>query len=455
MNLRLLSGLNLRLVSSLLRLVGVVHPSSRRMYWKLEDIREYLKGDGLFAHFEEESESASFNGSIAYVVHSLGYFHPSGYTARTTALLNALKQGGVSVTGVVRPGYPWDIDEGAAGLSSSTLEFQGATFHVNADQTHTIRSPDSEYIASYAAWLMEVATRQHVSVIHSASNFLNGAATALAGRELGVPTIYEVRGLWHLTQAFTYPRYRDSEHFRYCEKREVDACLGVDHVIVLSEGLQQWLINRGVPGWKISVVGNAANHPTPTLELGEATRALRSAFGLQPGRRVIGYIGSVVAYEGLDKLIRLVARTAASARPYLLIAGDGAARPGLESLAQTLGLSRDVLFVGRISPEQVPAHYGLFDVSALPREDSELTRLVPPVKPFEILANGCPLVVSEPVAEAIGSTIGRPLFTVDFDKVYDVNELIDEACSSMDSMPAVPTWDQRAQDVISIYRKLG
>ena len=94
-------------------------------------------------------------------------------------------------------------------------------------------------------------------MIHAASNYLNGAAAAAAGRASGITTIYEVRGLWHLTRAFSEPGYDRTEHYRYCERREVAACAAVDHVITLSGGLRRWLIERGIPETKISVVGNA------------------------------------------------------------------------------------------------------------------------------------------------------------------------------------------------------
>lgn len=457
MNLSFLAASNLRLASALLRLAGGFHSPLRDLYLKLEDIRAYLAGDGLFQQGSQVSHvnKARFNGRIAYAAHSLGYFHTSGYAARTSSLLAALQQCGVSVCGVVRPGYPRDINPNLSATHSSSVDYRGISYQINEACQWTIRSPDSEYIEAYAAWLADVARQHRVSVIHAASNYLNGSAAALAGKQLGLPSVYEVRGLWHLTRASEYPRYRGSDHFRYCEKREVDTCFGVDHVIVLSDGLKPWLVSRGVPAGKISVVGNAADRVEETAELVEATRRLRLGYGLEMGRPVVGYIGSVVTYEGLSKLIRLLARTPVGARPYLLIAGDGPARPGLQKMAHRLGVADAVLLVGRISAEQVSAHYGVFDVAALPREDSELTRLVPPLKPFEILAHGCPLVVSEPVASAIGSTLGVPVPTSDFDSLDTMNDLIDLAQGFKISPGTVPTWDKRAQDTLSIYRQLG
>jgi glycosyltransferase involved in cell wall biosynthesis len=335
------------------------------------------------------------------------------------------------------------------------LSCSGINFQLWADAAINLRTPDSEYIETYGVLLAESAKKCGASVIHAASNYLNGLAAAKAAALLGVASVYEVRGLWHITRGFSLPAYRYSEHFQYCEKRELLACQSVDKVITISDALKFWLISKGIPQSKISVVGNAASQVLVTPDLIEETKSLRSRYCLEQGRPVIGYIGSLVAYEGLDKLIKLMASTPVGERPYLFIAGDGVAKSSLESLANKLGVARNVLLVGRIGEKQVSAHYGLFDLVALPREASELTRLVPPVKPFEILAHGCPLVVSESVATAVGSTMGSPLLTANFDALSNINELVELATCSEVPIPAVPTWDQRAQEILSIYRQLG
>jgi glycosyltransferase involved in cell wall biosynthesis len=56
----------------------------------------------------------------------------------------------------------------------------------------------------------------------------------------------------------------------------------------------------------------------------------------------------------------------------------------------------------------VPAHYGLLDLFALPRADLEVCRAVTPLKPFEALATGTPILVSDlpALAEIVDSSGG-------------------------------------------------
>jgi glycosyltransferase involved in cell wall biosynthesis len=58
----------------------------------------------------------------------------------------------------------------------------------------------------------------------------------------------------------------------------------------------------------------------------------------------------------------------------------------------------------------VPDHYGLLDVFAIPRRDLEVCRAVTPLKPFEALAMGIPVLASDlpALAEIVsGSGGGR------------------------------------------------
>ena len=99
----------------------------------------------------------------------------------------------------------------------------GLRFWHFPDPKKLIGDADSSYLAAYADTLSELAGRRGVSVIHASSNFLNGLAAARAARQLGIRSVYEMRGLWHLTRAVRERRFRDSDHYRYCERMEVAA----------------------------------------------------------------------------------------------------------------------------------------------------------------------------------------------------------------------------------------
>jgi glycosyltransferase involved in cell wall biosynthesis len=54
-----------------------------------------------------------------------------------------------------------------------------------------------------------------------------------------------------------------------------------------------------------------------------------------------------------------------------------------------------VVFTGRLEQAEVPDHYALLDLFAIPRRDLEVCRAVTPLKPFEALAMGIPVLASD------------------------------------------------------------
>lgn len=393
----------------------------------------------------------SYNRRVVHALHSCGAYDPSGYASRSVALISALGRQGVQSDIILRPGYPWDLAAHRNLPHARFIEHQDLRFALEPAPAATLGDADSLYIANYAALLQARAAAHDATVIHAASNYLNGAAAAVAGQRLGVASVYELRGLWHLTRAFLEPSYHGSEHFDYCERRELAACSDVDHVVTLSPGLKRWLVEHGIPEARISIVGNAA-HPSRGLasDQAAAARAVRARLGLPAGAAVVGYLGALVAYEGLDRLLAAHARTPQPRRPFLLIVGDGAQQAALRRLAARLGASDQVIFAGRVPADQVAAHFGAMDAVVLPRCDDPMTRLVPAIKPFEALAHGRPLFVSPALAEALGSTLPDGYQVLDIDQLDGLDQVIEAAARALPAMP-VPTWDDRAAALVECF----
>ncbi len=394
---------------------------------------------------------APFNDRVLFALHSCGAFDPSGYASRSVALITALQARGVVPMITTRPGYPWDLAHHRDTPKCSEVEYRGLRFLLEPQPRATLRDPESRYIDAYAARLQALAAAHGATVIHAASNYLNGAAAAAAGRASGITTIYEVRGLWHLTRAFSEPGYDRTEHYRYCERREVAACAAVDHVITLSGGLRRWLIERGISETKISVVGNATQAPRHGIDRARDALAVRERHRIPATSQVIGYLGSLVEYEGLDALIRAHVRTPAAQRPFLLIAGSGKHEPGLRRMVAASGTADRVVFAGQVSPDAVSAHYAAMNAVVLPRRDDLLTRLVPPIKPFEVLAHGCPLFVSPVLAHTLADTLPAGYRVVDLDALERLDRLLDDVPKGRPTVE-VPTWDDRAEQVHVCYR---
>ncbi len=324
----------------------------------------------------------TFRGRVLQVLHSSASFDQNGYATRTEQLVQALAEANIASSLVTRLGYPWDLlQHRRLPTDFHDSSANGLSYRHRLDPAFLIGGVESAYVEAYAAWIAEQADADGVDVLHAHSNYLNGLAAARAGVLTGLPVVYEMRGLWHRTRGLAQPRYRRTDHYDYCERQELTAAMQADQVVAISAPLARWLEGQGVPGGKITVVGNASARHEP---VSPATGAF-----------TIGYAGSFVGYEGLDLLLRalpLVREAVPDAR--LLLVGDGVEVPRLRKLARRLRIADAVEFTGRVTREVVRVQYRRMHVAVVPRYANEVTELVPPLKPMELMAMGVPYVAS-------------------------------------------------------------
>ncbi|MBC7261710.1 MAG: glycosyltransferase family 4 protein [Chloroflexi bacterium] len=97
-------------------------------------------------------------------------------------------------------------------------------------------------------------------------------------------------------------------------------------------------------------------------------RALRAHYGLAADERVVLFVGALDRahfFKGVAVLLQALAHVR-DRHVRLLIVGDGNLRPAYERHASLLGLDKRVIFCGRVSDAELPAHYALCDLLVLP-----------------------------------------------------------------------------------------
>lgn len=242
--------------------------------------------------------------------------------------------------------------------------------------------------------LLELAARLKPDLLHAHSPVLNAIPAIRVGRRLGIPVVYEIRAFWedaavdHGTQTEGGLRYRATRAL------ETWAVRRADQVVTICQGLREDLMARGIPSDKIGVVPNAVDAEVFS-QGGPADPELRVRLGLT-GNRVVGFIGSFYAYEGLDLLIGTLPRLLELDRDIrVLLVGGGPQETHLKAQAQALGVADKVVFTGRVPHAQVGQYYDQIDLLAYPRQPMRLTNLVTPLKPLEAMAQGRLFIASD------------------------------------------------------------
>ena len=242
--------------------------------------------------------------------------------------------------------------------------------------------------------LEEVAAAVKPDIIHAHSPVLNAFPAQRVARRRGLPMVYEVRGFWEDAAVDHGTTREGSVRYRLSRRLETFAMRRADAVTTICEGLKHDIVSRGIPAGKVTVVPNAVDIEGFFIG-GRPDETLKRALGLE-GAPVIGFIGSFYAYEGLalllDALPQMLER-----RPALrvLLVGGGPQESALKARAASLGVSGQVVFVGRVPHAEVNRYYDLVDVLCYPRLPMRLTELVTPLKPLEAMAQGRLLAASD------------------------------------------------------------
>jgi hypothetical protein len=107
-----------------------------------------------------------------------------------------------------------------------------------------------------------------------------------------------------------------------------------------------------------------------------------------------------------------------------------------------------------VSPDRVSAYYAAMDAVVLPRRDDLLTRLVPAIKPFEVLAHRRPLFVSPALAQALGETLPSGYRVLDVDALGRLDQVVDSLPPGS-AMFEVPSWGDRADSMMAVYPRIA
>lgn len=337
-------------------------------------------------------------GSILAVLSQSLPHRNGGYATRSHGVLTALRDRGWDVAAMTRLGFPyfrWAEDDPRVVPLEDVVD--GVPYLRAVDERRRYaQHPVQAYVDEFADHVERAAKERRAAAIHASSFYHAGLGAAIAARRLGVPFVYEMRGLEDLMRSAEDPRHQGSPEHDFLVKVELAVCDAADAVLVITEALRQEMIRRGVDAAKISVLPNGVHaadfDPRPRDE------QLAEQLGVQ-GKTVIGYAGSIVHYEGLDHLMDAVSILRRTRDDFaVLLVGDGSAHSRVEQRCQKLGLEDVVTFTGRVPHDEVPRYLSLFDITPFPRKRLEVCELISPMKPYEAMANARAVAVSDVAA---------------------------------------------------------
>lgn len=169
-------------------------------------------------------------------------------------------------------------------------------------------------------------------------------------------------------------------------------CRRADLVIAPTEKVKRTLERYQVAApIKVAPTGISLKQFQRTDESVRTAMEIKAQIGLSADDPVVVSIGRMAEEKNMQALIQAVKDCHSNHVPMkLVLVGDGPERHTLEELANTLGVSRHVLFVGAINWNKIHYYYQISDlfVSASTTEAQGLTYI-------EAMASGCAVIAKD------------------------------------------------------------
>lgn len=360
---------------------------------------------------------------ICYCVSSSLPYHSMGYNTRSAFMEQALKEIGFDIVTIVRPGYPWDRKDIIKKYSEIPYiqDVMGIKHVFQKLQKHEM--PIDTYYATIKKY-KETFLEYKPEYIIAASNNDSAFCALIAAKSLGIPFYYEIRGFWEISRIAKHPKSEFEQSYAYERYMETKVAKESDAVFTLSTPMKKELVRMGVEESKIHLVPNCVD--VKMYKQMDKDTELLEKLNIPKDCPVISYIGSIMVYEGLDDLVEACSILKNKNIDFRLIITGGvdtnsaniAYLKKVEKLIKELNLENNVIITGKVSPMDTPKYYSISDIVTIGRRPYLVCELVSPIKPYEAMAMGKAVVVSD--TEALKEMVINNVTGVHFKK-GDVN----------------------------------
>lgn len=371
-------------------LSSVVNPSNKQLRHYQSELAVFL---GVLPAVQNQQVAPDAPTAEGTALHFLTNSLPhtgSGYAQRSHSIMMSLADEGWRTEVMTRAGYPLTVGKVRA---KDEDVVDGITYRRILPAR--FRSDMRSKIQQQADALSAAVSRLQPSVLHTTTDFSNALAVMSVAEAFGLPWVYEVRGQLADTWASTRPEIaKSSQRYKLFREREAFVASRATHVVTLGDAMRAELVEQGIPSNKITIAPNAVGDAYLEEPLGRDEALER--LGLSPNLQYVGTVSSLVAYEGLDLLVRAAAELIPeNPRLRVLIVGSGVEANNLKELSEKLGVAEYCVFPGRVSREEARTFHCALDIFVVPRRNLTVTRAVTPLKPVEALACETPVIAAD------------------------------------------------------------
>jgi glycosyltransferase involved in cell wall biosynthesis len=203
-----------------------------------------------------------------------------------------------------------------------------------------------------------------------------------------------------------------------------------DVMVVPSSGGVLLMRSLGIPAERIVRTAHSVDNEWWIGQASKVNRnAIRAEWGIPEHAPVALFCGKLQPWKRPQSALHAFAKSSVGGS-YLVFAGDGPLRTGLEAEALALGIAGAVRFLGFVNQSKLPSVYRSSDVLVLPSEYEAFGLVV-----NEAMLCGCPVIVSDRVGARLDLVSeAKTGFVFSADNLEAFTALLREALSKTDRM---------------------
>lgn len=234
------------------------------------------------------------------------------------------------------------------------------------------------FVLSYKAW------RFKPDFIYERYSLYAGAGYLVA-KLFSIPFIIEVNSPLSLEMK----KHGDLTFAALAQRMEDWIVRNAHATIVVTAAMKDIFVQRGANPKQFVVMPNGVDRKIFNARVDGSQ--IRRKYRLQD-RFVVGFVGWIRSWHGVDYLISAVDRAVAEI-PGLscLIVGDGPAIPELKKQVAELQREKEIIFTGALDSHAIPQALAAIDVAVQPN----VTEYASPIKLFEYLAMGKAIIAPD------------------------------------------------------------
>ncbi len=233
--------------------------------------------------------------------------------------------------------------------------------------------------------------QMHPDIIHD-RGFLLGGGGVYAARKLGVPSVVQVDDNWFAGDRFSSPLLWKTLAYPALTKWWVRRYLNLaNEIFTVSKSLKRTLEQDWACTTKITSIPNGVNIKKFAIKPDKETKEKYNP----EGKKLAVFVGELAPWQGVEDILEAAKALQGQYVKFLIVGGQKTHSSYIDSLKQHAKGLDNVEFTGIVPHDDVPKILSIADVCLAPFIDSKTEFGFSPLKIFEYLGAGKPIVCTD------------------------------------------------------------